>query len=296
MHRLGAGRYKGGHGRQPVLVRAHHGHLGRRHAGQLETSPRAPSPWTIVRGAPPDVSKSPPTRTAGRSADAAALAKLYTKAFFAGGARQATFMAQLGEASPASAVTRAYPCVRSPTAGPLDAARCVTAAVRAAVAGVIRCSPSSSSWRARPNSYRRFGPGNWAPVHRHVGTGNYSCRCGSSRRSRSAARAAGPRRRREPHQCLAMFLGAAVGHRARLEPPPPVIAPPTGSGRESGALPRDLVEAAERFGASRARDCSARLRRALRRLPAGQGRACRRFVSVQEQRATSTRCEEHRDA
>jgi glutamine synthetase len=82
------------------------------------------------------------------------------------------------------------------------------------------------------------------------------------------------------------LLGSALwGIEERLEPPPPVHAP--ADGRSDGTavpLPRDLVEAAERFGASpTARDlfgpAFVEHYAAARRVEAA---ACHRFVSDEE--------------
>ena len=89
-----------------------------------------------------------------------------------------------------------------------------------------------------------------------------------------------------PHNCTALFLGSALwGIEERLDPPPPVQAPQDGRTHAGAApLPRDLVEAAERFEASAAaRDLfgSAFVEHyaAARRVEAA---ACHRFVSDEE--------------
>ena len=83
-----------------------------------------------------------------------------------------------------------------------------------------------------------------------------------------------------------MFLGAALwGIEERLELPAPVIAPADGRRAPGGSsLPRDLVEAAERFSAERdgpptVRGAFVEHSAAARRAEAA---ACHRFVSSDE--------------
>ena len=83
-----------------------------------------------------------------------------------------------------------------------------------------------------------------------------------------------------------MFLGAALwGIEERLESPPPVLAPADGRHAPAGStLPRDLAEAADRFGASTtARELFGAAfvehYAAARRAEAA---ACHRFVSPEE--------------
>ncbi len=231
-------------------------------------------------------------RPALRSADDAALAKLHTKAFYARRGQTATFMAQLAEEFPGLGGHPSLSLRSASDGRPLidDGTGALTPLARAAVAGVVTLLPELLVMAAPvPNSYRRFGPGNWAPSTATWGPGNYSC----------ALRVvhAGPDSRLElripgadtsPHLCLAMFLGAALwGVEHDLEPPPPVIAPADGRGASgAGALPRNLVEASERFGASKeALDLFGPTfveHYAASRL--AEDEACRRFVSVREQR------------
>ena len=158
-----------------------------------------------------------------------------------------------------------------------------------AIAGVLALLPELFAMAAPyPNSYRRFGPGNWAPTTATWGVGNYSCALRAvldhPRSARLELRVPGADT--GPHHCLAMFLGAALwGIEERLELPAPVIAPADGRHAPGGSpLPRDLVEAAERFGASAtARELFgppfvehyAAARRA-------EAAACHRFVSPDE--------------
>ncbi len=231
-------------------------------------------------------------RPALRSADDAALAKVFTKAYFARRGQTATFMAQLAEEFPGlgghpslslSSVLDGRPLIE-------DGAGQLSPVARAAVGGVLTLLPELLAMAAPvPNSYRRFGPGNWAPTTATWGPGNYSC----------ALRVvhAGPDSRLElripgadvsPHLCLAMFLGAALwGVEHDLEPPAPVLAPADGRLAVGAArLPRNLLEATERLAASKeALDLfgpSFVEHYAATRF--AEEEACRRFVSIQEQR------------
>jgi len=193
-----------------------------------------------------------------RSADEAALAKLYTKAFFDRRGLTATFMAQLGEDFPGLG---GHPTVtfRAPDGSALgtDATGRPDGPVPAAIAGVVALLPELFPMvAATPNAYRRFAPGNWAPASATWGHGNYSCAL------RVVGEPAGPVRLElraagadvSPHHCLAMVLGAvAWGVEHDLVPPPPV-APPLDGRLVEGAVrfPRTLAEATDRFEVSEA--------------------------------------------
>jgi len=192
-----------------------------------------------------------------RSADSAALAKLYTKAHFAREGRRATFMAQLGSEFPGLGGHPSLSLRSTVDGAPVlcDEPGVLSKTGAQAIAGVLALLPELLAMAAPfPNSYRRFGPGNWAPTTATWGVGNYSCALRAvlhhPRSARLELRIPGADT--SPHHCLAMFLGAALwGIEERLELPPPVIAPADGR-QPSGysGLPRDLVEAAARFGAS----------------------------------------------
>jgi glutamine synthetase len=193
-------------------------------------------------------------RPAPRSADDAALAKLFTKAYFATRSQTATFMAQLGEGFPGLG---GHPSLSfrsaldgSPALSESDGSLSKTG--RAAIAGVVALLPELLALATpSPNSYRRFGPGNWAPSTATWGLGNYSCAlrvvAGDPSSTRLELRIPGADT--SPHHCAAMFLGAAVwGIERGLEPPAPIAAPGDGRDRDTGRpLPRDLVDAAQRF-------------------------------------------------
>jgi glutamine synthetase len=226
-----------------------------------------------------------------RSADSAALAKLYTKAWFGAAGRRATFMAQLGSGFPGLG---GHPSLSlySPVDGrPLlcDEAGVLSKVGGQAIAGVVALLPELMAMVAPyPNSYRRLGPGNWAPTTATWGVGNYSCALRAVLHRPESARLELriPGADTSPHHCLAMFLGAALwGIEERLDPPAPVMAPADGRGaRDTPALPRDLLEAADRFESSAAArqlfgppfvEHYAAARRA-------EAAACHRFVSTEE--------------
>ena len=105
-------------------------------------------------------------RSAIRSADNTAWAKVFTKAFFAQRGLVSTFMAQLGDDSPGLG---GHPSLslRSTTSG--ESARSWSAAAdcrrRPSAGSKSRDFPEFPVMAApNPDSYRRFGPGNWAPT------------------------------------------------------------------------------------------------------------------------------------
>ncbi len=226
-----------------------------------------------------------------RSADSALLAKLYTKAYFARAGRQATFMAQLGPQFPGLGGHPSLSLRSTVDGEPVlcDEPGVLSKVGAAAVAGVVALLPELLALAAPyPNSYRRFGPGNWAPATATWGLDNYSCALRVLADEPESARLELriPGADVSPHDCAALFLGSALwGIEERLEPPPPVQAPGDGrSDTDAVPLPRDLVEAAERFSASAAaRDLFGAAfvehYAAARRVEAA---ACHRFVSDEE--------------
>jgi glutamine synthetase len=230
-------------------------------------------------------------RPADRAADDTAWGKLFTKAYFAQRSLVATFMAQVSDGFPGlgghpSASFRSTED-GSPVLAEPDGTLSKTAL--AAIAGVTALLPELLVMAAPyPNSYRRFGPGNWAPSTATWGIGNYSCALRVVADDPESARLELriPGSDTSPHLCTAMVLGAAAwGIEQGLEPPPPVQPPQDGRERECGRpLPRDLVEAARRFSEST-------VARALfgprfvAHYAAGrmaEADACNRFVSAQE--------------
>ncbi len=198
-------------------------------------------------------------RPAERSADDAALAKLFTKAYFARRGWCATFMAKVGENFPGLGGHPSLSFVSTGSGrsmmvgahgGPSDVAL-------AATAGVVTLLPELLAMvTPSPNSFRRLAPGNWAPSSATWGPDNYSCAlrvvCDPPAATRLELRIPGADV--SPHLCLAMFLGAAVwGIERGLEPPPPIV--PPCDGREvagTARLPRSLPDALDAFVESRA--------------------------------------------
>jgi glutamine synthetase len=227
-----------------------------------------------------------------RAADSAALAKLYTKAHFAREGRRATFMAQLSPEFPGLGGHPSLSLRSAVDGAPVlcDEPGVLSKTGAHAIAGILALLPELFAMAAPyPNSYRRFGPGNWAPTTATWGVGNYSCALRAVLDHPHSARLElrVPGADTCPHHCLAMFLGAALwGIEERLELPPPVVAPADGRHAAGGTgLPRDLVEAADRFGASTtARElfgpAFVEHYAAARHAEAA---ACHRFVSSEEQ-------------
>jgi glutamine synthetase len=232
-------------------------------------------------------------RPATRSADDAAWAKVFTKAYFAQRGLLATFMAQLSDDFPGLG---GHPSVsfRSTTSGDptlVESGGGLSKTALAAIGGITQLLPEFLVMAAPyPNSYRRFGPGNWAPTTATWGIGNYSCalRVVVDGPAWTRLELRIPGADINPHLCAAMLLGAAVwGIEQGAEAPPPVEAPDDGRQPGTGrALPRDLTEATERFAESEAAHClfgsSFVTHYAASRM--AEARACGRFVSDQERR------------
>jgi glutamine synthetase len=230
-------------------------------------------------------------RPAARAADDAAWGKLFTKAYFAQHSLVASFMAQVSDGFPGLGGHPSLSFRSAVDGSPVLAERdgSLSKTALAAIAGVTALLPELLVMAAPyPNSYRRFGPGNWAPSTATWGIGNYSCALRVVADDPESARLELriPGSDTSPHLCTAMVLGAAAwGIEQHLEPPPPVQAPLDGRERECGrALPRDLVEAAKRFSES---TVAAALFGAdfVAHYAAGrfaEAQACHRFVSAQE--------------
>ncbi len=225
-----------------------------------------------------------------RSADSAVLAKLYTKAHFARAGRRATFMAQLGPGFPGLG---GHPSLS--LHGAADGAALLSDEPGSlskigswAVAGVVTLLPELLAMAAPyPNSFRRFGPGNWAPSTATWGPDAYSCALRAVTRDPRTARLElrVPGADASPHHCLAMFLGAAMwGIEERLEPPPPVVPPADGRDASAVALPHDLIEACDRFVASSAAKelFGSRFVEHFAQSRRAEAAACHRFVSTEE--------------
>ena len=138
-----------------------------------------------------------------RAADSAALAKVYTKAHFARAGRRATFMAQLGPGFPGLGGHPSLSLHRLADDTPLlcDEPGILSKVGCWAVAGVVTLLPELLAMAApNPNSFRRFGPGNWAPATATWGPDAYSCalRVVAHDPRSGPARAAHPGGRHEP--------------------------------------------------------------------------------------------------
>ncbi len=224
-----------------------------------------------------------------RAADSAVLAKLYTKAHFGRAGRRATFMAQLGPDFPGLGghPTLSLHGLADEMDVLCDEPGRLSKVGSWAVAGVVTLLPELLAMAAPyPNSFRRFGPGNWAPSTATWGPDAYSCALRVVHRPRVARlELRVPGADASPHHCLAMFLGAAMwGIEERLELPPAVIPPADGRHAAAVALPHDLVEACDRFGASRAAKelFGSRFVEHFAQSRLLEAAACHRFVSNEE--------------
>jgi glutamine synthetase len=192
-----------------------------------------------------------------RSADSAALAKLYTKAYFARLGRQATFMAQVGPQFPGLGGHPSLSLHSLVDGAPVlcDEPLALSKVGASALAGIVALLPEFLALASPyPNSYRRFGPGNWAPTTATWGYDNYSCavRVVADNPATARLELRIPGADISPHHCLALFLGAVTwGIEERLDPPEPVEGSYDGRERARPVrLPRNLEEAAERFSSS----------------------------------------------
>jgi glutamine synthetase len=140
------------------------------------------------------------------------------------------------------------------------------------------------------NSYRRYSPGNWAPRNASWGVGTFTTgvRVVADRADDARFELRIPGADTSPHLCLAMMLGAAVwGIEHMLPLPEPIVAPTNGRDLidpSIGRLPRNLLEAAERFQVS---DVAVELFGRpfvdhFSRSRLVEEAACRRFVGAQE--------------
>ena len=220
------------------------------------------------------------------------MAKLYTKAYFARRGRQATFMAQLGPQFPGLG---GHPSLslRSTVDGEpalFEEPGVLSKVGAAAVAGVDRVAARTARpGCSLPQLLPALRPWQLGAVHGHLGPRQLQLRAACAwptTPDRRASSCASPVPTSARTTVPRLFLGSALwGIEERLEPPPPVRAPDDGRSDSTAVpLPRDLVEAAERFWASAAaRDlfgpAFVEHYAAARRVEAA---ACHRFVSDEE--------------
>lgn len=188
------------------------------------------------------------------SADQAAFAKVWTRAFCQRRGLTASFMAQLDNSFPGLG---GHPILslRKGTKNVTAEGATLSPSGLHAVGGILTCLPDLMALVAPTvNSYRRYAPGNWAPRTATWGYGNYTCAvravCDDPASARLEFRLPGADA--APHLCAAMLIAAAAyGIENEIEPPEPTgetartIVP-----EEIGPLPRTLLEAADRLAAS----------------------------------------------
>ena len=208
-------------------------------------------------------------RPALRSADDAALAKVFTKAFFARRGQTATFMAQLSEGFPGlgghpslslSSVADGRPLIE-------DGAGRLAPVARAAVGGVLDAAPRAHGHGgARSQLLSPLRTWQLGADHGHLGSGKLQLRApGRPRRGRQPTRAPDPGADVESPSLPGHVPGRrAVGHRPRprtarrgLAPadgrsrPGPPRFPATSSRRPSGSRPaRRLSNSSDRHSSS----------------------------------------------
>ena len=182
-----------------------------------------------------------------RSADDAALAKVYTKAFFDRRGRTATFMAQVAEDLPGSAATPASRSARSTTITPGAGAdggltprsdrRCRRGRTASRTVAMVATNPNSSG-DSLPGIGRRPAP---------RGVGNTVARSGSfpGHRARPPGAPCPRRRCKSPPVLGHVPRCRRLGHEQGLEPPRRSTLPATVGGDGPVRFPRTVAEAVD---------------------------------------------------
>ena len=194
-----------------------------------------------------------------RAADNAAFFKLFTKAFFRRQGKTASFMAQLGGASPGLSGHIHLSLTDRETGKELfpDAAddKGMSQLFRSFVAGLVALAPEAMPLTHHTaNAYRRHAPQNWAPKSASWAVQNYAAavRVVPQPAERCRLEYRLPGSDINPFLALAFVLGAGLwGLDSDAELPPEL----TGGGpglRVAGgaALPHDLFEAIDRLARS----------------------------------------------
>ena len=154
-----------------------------------------------------------------------------------------------------------------------------------------RSCPSSSPWPRRTRTRTGASARQLGPDHGHWGVDNYSCALRVVADDPDVRRPRAPDSRADmsPHLCAgAVPRLRAVGHRGAARSSAPCRHPTTAAPGPMPALPRDLVEAAERLEPARRPATSSALpSSSTTPPPAGcEAEACHRFVSDEERPVT----------
>ncbi len=195
-----------------------------------------------------------------RAADDAAFFKVFTKAFCRQRGLTASFMAKLSHDYPGLSGHVHLSLSDKKTGKPVffDARKPnrMSDAMSHFVGGMLKLMPECTVLCAHTvNAYRRMAPGNWAPRTPTWAMGSYAVAVRAATPNASEARLEFrvPAADTNPYLALAMMLGLGLyGIENRIKPP----AETSGDARTlelpvEKALPRHLLEAAERFEASK---------------------------------------------
>jgi len=192
------------------------------------------------------------------AADAAGLFKAYAKAYCQRQGLMATFMAKWSNATNGQS-GHLHVSLQDEDARPVfhdaGAADGLSPVLRHFVGGLVRLLPETLVMCSHTvNAYRRMVPGIWAPLTAAWGVQNRTCAVRIINPTPEATRVEFrvPAADANPHLTLAQCLGAGLwGIENRVDPPPPVDGEATvAEAPAEQRLPRNLLEAADRFDAS----------------------------------------------
>ena len=192
------------------------------------------------------------------AADAAALFKTFAKAYCQRQGLMATFMAKWSDATNGQS-GHLHVSLQDADGGPVfhDAGdpEGLSRELRHFVGGLVRLLPETLVMCSHTvNAYRRMVPGIWAPLTSTWGIQNRTCavRVINSEADATRVEFRVPAADANPHLTLAQCLGAGLwGIENAIEPPPPVVGEATvDDAPVAQRLPRNLLEAADRFDGS----------------------------------------------
>ncbi len=194
-----------------------------------------------------------------RAGDDAVLFKTCAKAFSRRRGLTASFMARLAADLPGQSghVHLSLACANSGRAlfGPGEGAGGVNETMGRAIAGLVELAPEALALAAHTvNSWRRLAPGHWAPKTAGWAVQNYAAAVRAVPQPQDRARLEFrlPGADTNPYLAIALALaGALHGIESGAVLPPPIAGGgPDDEAPEGTALPRNLLEAAERLDAS----------------------------------------------